>query len=88
MKPLLLYKPGALDQRNLEKARRAGYCCIETDNFEVIKIVDSTLPIDKEVLFDAAIFAIHAYGTSEAGTMGPKTLFGKRIAELLKKNNK
>lgn len=80
MNYLLLYKPGGLTPSMIRRATKAGYCCIETEDFESVKIMDPAIPANKDELFKAAMFAIHT-----SSSTGTKTIFGEKIAEVLSK---
>lgn len=81
MNYLMLYKPGALTKPMIERARRAGYCCIETTDFEAVRIVDASIPANKDAVFKAAMIAIHTANN----TNGPRTIFGDEVAKALSK---
>lgn len=84
MNYLMLYKPGALTKQMVERARRAGYCCIEAEDFEAVKIVDASIPANKDELFKLAMLAIHTSGPAASG-LNARTIFGTKVSEALSK---
>lgn len=83
MKPIFLCKPGAFDAQGKRQIRDAGYCVVETNDFDAFKVVDATIAPPMNVVFKCAMYAIANAGSG--GNEGPKTLFGKKLAEELAK---
>lgn len=83
MKQIFMCKPGAFTPKDKEKISKAGYCVVETSDFECCRVIDPAIPLDRETIFKAAMFAIARSGTT--GFQGAKTEFGSRLAELLAK---
>lgn len=79
MKQILFYKPGALSQKDRERCSKNGFLPIEATDFEAFRLIDPSIPTDRSTILKAALIAI---STADA-TNGPKTLFGKKMAELL-----
>lgn len=79
-KQILFYKPGTLATKDREKLTKAGYVCVESNDFEAYKLVDPCIPQDRMTILKAAMWAITNAGTDGEG---PKTKFGKKLAELL-----
>lgn len=80
MKQILFYKPGSLSQKEREKCSKNGLLCIEATDFDAFKLVDPMIPADRKTILKAATWAITHAGS---GNDGPRTLFGKKLAELL-----
>jgi hypothetical protein len=79
VKQLLLHKPGALSEAERARAEKAGYVCIETNDFDAFRVIDPAVPLDREVLFKCAMIAI----STTTKEVGPKTRFGEAVAERL-----
>jgi hypothetical protein len=85
-KPIFVAIPGVFGKREQARIRASGYCFVEVDGpgpfVDTFKIVDTFGPIDSQCIFKSAMWAIANAGTNAEG---PKTLFGRKLAEELSK---
>ena len=79
MKTLMLVKPGFLKAKDRKMAEANGFLVVETEDFAAFKLVDPVLPLEREKIFRAAMYAIATTDSSQ----GPKTRFGEQLAKLL-----
>ena len=84
-KPIFVAMCGVFGTREQRRIRAAGYCFVEMqgNNLDMFKIMDTIGPVNSQEIFKAAMFAIANSGISS--TEGPRTLFGKKLAEELVK---
>jgi hypothetical protein len=81
MSQLFLYRPTAeLTEEDLHALRRAGIVPIKVADFDDVRLVDPLIAHGSgSAVFAAAVEAI----AKANGNEGPKTLFGKLLAEKL-----
>ena len=80
-KQILFYKPGSLSAKDREKLSRNGFCAVEATDFDAFKVIDASVTADRATILRAAVWAITNAGS--ASNDGPRTLFGRKLAELL-----
>lgn len=81
LKPIAIFKPGALTENNKATLAEAGYIVIESDDLDCMKVVQPLLTPagDGAVVFQAAIWALANEKYMESTT----DKFGARLARIL-----
>ena len=75
LKPVAVVKPGLLSAKDKERLTKAGYCVIESDDLECIKIIHHVaFPMSDTMVFHAAMSTL---GDGYSGST-----FGTRLAKL------
>lgn len=82
---IFLYREGAkLSQQDIAALREAGLIPVKVARFEDVRVIDPMFTTGGSGdIWMAAIEAIARYGKPDAGSKGPKTLFGEILVEKL-----
>lgn len=84
MAQIFMYREGTkLTAADLKALREAGFVPIKVANFDDVRLIDPFVAGERSAVWMAAVEAI----AKSDGTEGPKTMFGRLLAEKLSDTN-